>query len=161
MKDYKFSTNDIADFSEGTKKKILPDGSYLVGVVDMKMVPYKALEGEYLNITFEVCQDDEHDGYRLYENFNLFHPTKPKAVGFSKYKFAELVKSTGLDLEKFSNFSELLDKTTRVKVSTESSKEWGDKNKIDRFMSNLSQKVNGSKGDSKFADDVYSTDIPW
>ena len=155
MRDYNFSTNDIAKFTDKPKKRILPDGSYLLAVVGLNMVPYKALEGEYLTVTFEVYQDDEYDGYRLYKNFNLFHPTKPKAVNFAKFQFAELVKSTGLDLEKFSNFDELLNKTTRAKVSTESSKEWGDKNKIDRFMSNLEQKENGTKFDTSISD------IPW
>ena len=123
------------------------------------------MDGEYLRVTFEIFQDNkdedgnvgEFDGTRLYEIFNLFHPTKPKAVGFAKYKFAELVKSTGLDLEKFSNFDELMNKTTRVEVSTEENKEWGDKNKIDRFL--LNHGPIGTK--SKFDDRVFSTDIPW
>ena len=87
----------------------------------------------------------------------FIRPAK-KAVNFSKYKFAELVKSTGLNLEDFENFNELLNKTTIVKVYTESSKEWGDKNKIDQFFLGTDpkkRKANTSKVDSDI------TDIPW
>ena len=157
MRDYSFSKSDIEEIEGGPNKKLLPDGQYLAGVVDLAMMPYKNLDGEYLSVTFEVMHD-EYDGLRLYEIFNLFHPTSKKAVNFSKYKFAELVKSTGLNLEDFENFNELLNKTTIVKVYTESSKEWGDKNKIDQFFLGTDpkkRKANTSKVDSDI------TDIPW
>ena len=158
MRDYKFSTSDIEEIEGGPKKKVLPDGQYRVGIIDMNMVPYKALDAEYLNITFEVIDSDEHDGFRLYEIFNLFHPTKPKAVSYSKYKFGELVKSVGFKLEDFKNFSELMDKTTYVKVYTESSKEWGDKNKIDRFINYDDPK----KSSNKFVDsNIADIEMPW
>ena len=74
MRDYSFSKDDIEEIEGGPNKKLLPDGQYLAGVVDLAMMPYKNLDGEYLSVTFEVMHD-EYDGLRLYEIFNLFHPT--------------------------------------------------------------------------------------
>ena len=39
MKDFKFTTSDISEFSEKPKKKLMPDGIYLAGIIGLDMVP--------------------------------------------------------------------------------------------------------------------------
>ena len=71
----------------------LPDGWYKAAVMDEELRT-SAAGNEMLYMNFEITEP-EHEGRRVWNNFNLWHP-KPDVVEIAQRQFSDLARACGL-----------------------------------------------------------------
>ena len=156
---------------------LIPNGIYKVVVTDTGTMPYRSLAGNMISITFEVV-GTEYEGKRIYENYNLEHPTSANANKFGYFSLVRLAKSAGMRPEDVKNIDMFLNKTLKVKVGSEKSEKYGASNVISEYITdNPSSELTNEKEpplskkkvddssedfeDSNIADIDMDNKIPW
>ena len=72
----------------------LPAGKYTAVIVGSETKPTRAGTGEYLELVFEIL-DDEHKGRRLWSRLNLWNPSA-KAVEIARAELSSICRAVGL-----------------------------------------------------------------
>lgn len=81
-------------FEELENLDLLPAGDYPVAVVNSAIKPTKNLDGQYLELEFQVLEG-KFKGRRLWDRLNVQHPSE-KAVGFAKRKLASICRAVNV-----------------------------------------------------------------
>jgi hypothetical protein len=126
LKEFEIDWNKV----EETSFVPLADGTYAAKVIASEIKKTKA--GDKMAVlTFEVL--GKYQGRRIFENYMLTH-TNPKAVSAGQGKLKNLAKCLELNYDDIDDTSEYHGKPVGVKLKTESSEQYGDKNKIVGFL---------------------------
>ena len=116
---------DLSDVSGGSFEP-LPDDDYGVKITDYEVRGPGESGFEYINFTFTV-DEGEYKGRLLWRNLSL----SPKALGFLK----ELCEAAGILYDKKGvDLKSAKGKRLKVRVITETSDEYGDQNRVSRFL---------------------------
>lgn len=88
--EYSGDTDSLNDNS--FDRQPLPEGEYLVNVMDSDYKPTKKGDGHYVAIQFEVTEGP-HEGRYLWSNYNIDNPN-PQAQEIGEQQFAKLCLAT-------------------------------------------------------------------
>ena len=86
-----FNAQEVEPF-EGFEA--LPEGKYLVAIVESEMEPTKAGDGVYLKLIFEVLEG-EYKGRKVWDRLNLDNPSE-EAVRIAKAKLSAICRAVGV-----------------------------------------------------------------
>lgn len=104
--------------TDGPQKAVfkdLPPGLYTVRINGEETKPTKAGTGEYLQLTFEIC-DGPHTGTKIFDRLNLRNPSA-RAVEIAQATLQAICEATGL--AEINGSADLLGKTLRIATLNE------------------------------------------
>jgi hypothetical protein len=104
----------------------IPDGWYDVTITEANVKATKAGNGEYLSYRCDVV-GPTHQGRVVFGMITLRNPN-PKAEEIGNQQMGELCRAIGA--ARLDDSDQLIGKRMAIKVGTESSEQYGDKNKI-------------------------------
>ena len=76
-------------------REVLPAGEYLAILTATHRKQTKAKTGYYLNIEFQIIQEGEHKGRKLWTNLNLDNPNE-QAVNIAMSELSSICRATGI-----------------------------------------------------------------
>jgi hypothetical protein len=104
----------------------IPDGWYDVTITEATVKATKAGTGDYLSYRCDVV-GPTHQGRVIFGMITLRNPN-PKAEEIGNQQMGELCRAIGA--ARLDDSDQLIGKRMTIKVTTESSEQYGDKNKI-------------------------------
>ena len=146
-----FSKTDFTKH-DGTQRPVfkdLPPGLYTVKINGEETKPTKAGTGEYLQLTFEIC-DGPHTGTKIFDRLNLRNPSA-RAVEIAQATLQAICEAAGLP--EISGSADLLGKTLRIATLNETFNE-----KVYPRVRSYSAIPAGEKGS---AGDEFVDDLPF
>lgn len=139
-----FQTNDF---------KPLPAGLYGAKVIKEEIKDTKAGNGSYLSLTLSLLGGKGVKGRRVFEIHMLEHP-KPTVVNIGRQSLKDLSTALGLDFDEVVDTSIFLDKVVGVELSVEENEEYGDKNRVKKYVEFDDSMLEG--GDTSTDDSIFS-----
>lgn len=121
---------DLTDVQESSFE-VLPAGEYFVSVKEAMVKSTKDNNGEYINITFEVM-DDDFQGRKIFSNFNIKNNNK-KAQDIGLGQLRKMIRCSGQENFVLNTASDLCGLSMIAKVIVKSDPAHGDKNEIKDF----------------------------
>ena len=105
----------------------LPINDYLSMIVNSEMKETKDGKGRYLNLTFEILDDNDYKGRRVFEKLNLVNASE-KTVEIAQRTLSAICRAVGVLHPKDS--AELHNKPLVISVGIKDDKQFGPKNVI-------------------------------
>jgi hypothetical protein len=90
--DFNFDATKVDPKSEYSP---IPVGTYTVMLIDSVWKDTKAGDGRYVKLTFEVADEGDLKGRRIYENLNLVNKN-PTAVAIANRKLSAICHAVGV-----------------------------------------------------------------
>jgi hypothetical protein len=132
----------------------IPDGWYDVTVTEATVKSTKAGTGDYLSYRCDVV-GPTHQGRVVFGMITLRNPN-PKAEDIGNQQMGELCRAIGA--ARLDDSDQLIGKRMTIKVITESSEQYGDKNKIKAMKSSGGAQASST---SSAAAPVAASKPPW
>jgi hypothetical protein len=85
---------DASKVEPSTSFDPLPSGKYLAVITASEMKPTKANTGQYLQLTFQVC-DGPHKGRQVWSRLNLENPNA-QAVEIARAELSAICRAVGV-----------------------------------------------------------------
>jgi hypothetical protein len=129
----------------------IPDGWYDVTITEATVKATKAGTGDYLSYRCDVV-GPTHQGRVVFGMITLRNPN-PKAEDIGNQQMGELCRAIGA--ARLDDSDQLIGKRMTIKVVTESSEQYGDKNKI------KAMKASGGNAPTPSAAPAPASKPPW
>lgn len=131
--------------------KPIPNGTYLALIEKSEVSATKAGTGKRLNLTFQIIDEGEYKGRKIFHGLNIENPN-PTAVEIALTELSAICHAVGVLQPQ--DYSELHDKPLKIKVKVAKRKDTGEnRNEIDMwFDKNHVAQSTGGTGE----DDPYS-----
>lgn len=107
----------------------LPEGWYEATIAGAEVKATKSGTGKYIAVRFDIT-GPTHQGRVVFTNINIRNEN-PGAEKFGKEQFAAIMLAGGL--EKVTDSDQLIGARMKINLGIETSKEYGDKNKIKSY----------------------------
>ena len=117
---------------EGSSFSVMPSGKYEVEVVDATVSRTKNSKGTMLNLSLQITQEGDYLARYLFAHI-LFQHESPEAQRIGRQKIKDLCDACGIT-ESVTDVTVFLNHKILVQVGIETSEEYGDRNKVTRFM---------------------------
>lgn len=137
----------VDDSRQPTSFDVMPRGKYPCVIVDNREVTTKSKDGSYFEFEFEVVKGD-FSKRRLWARLNVNNPSEV-AQNIGRAQFKQLCKAAGKDPDKVKDSNLLNGKYVVCLVSIERDGQFGDKNRVDGFISPAEFKEKGEEPPSK------------
>jgi hypothetical protein len=132
----------------------VPDGWYDVTITESEVKDTKAGDGNYIKLRYDIT-GPSHAGRVIFGNLNLRNKN-PKAEEIGAQQLGELMRAVGL--ARLEDSDQLIGKRLTVKLTTQKSEQYGDKNEVKGFRSNGAQ---SSSLTSSASASVAASKPPW
>lgn len=110
----------------------VPDGWYDVTITEADVKKTNAGTGTYIKLRYDIT-GPAHSGRVVFGNINNSNPN-PKAEEIGNQQLGELMRAVGLP--KLEDTDQLIGKRLIVKLTTQKSEQYGDKNEVKGYRSN-------------------------
>jgi hypothetical protein len=104
----------------------IPAGWYDATIVAAEHRDTKAGTGSYISVRYNVT-GPTHANRQVFANYNIDNPN-PKAQEIGLQQMRELGKACGIPM--LSDTDQLIGRHVQIKVSIQTSEQWGDKNEV-------------------------------
>lgn len=133
----------------------VPDGWYDVTITESEVKDTKSGDGNYIKLRYDIT-GPSHAGRVIFGNLNLRN-RNPKAEEIGAKQLGELMRAVGL--ARLEDSDQLIGKRLTVKVATQRSEQYGDKNEVKGFRSNGA--AQSSSSTSSAPAPVAASKPPW
>ena len=146
------------------ESRLLDDGIYKARIVETENKKYSQMDEDYLRIFFEVF-DKNGIAKNIYHDFHIYHASSELARKIAHNHLTEICDCVDMDVNELEESDDLLGKELSVKVVTEKNEEYGDRNKIKKFLVSYlndipdPKKKNGKEKDGAIDSEI--SDVPW
>lgn len=120
----------------------VPDGWYDVTITEADVKETNAGTGTYIKLRYDIT-GPAHSGRVVFGNINNSNPN-PKAEEIGNQQLGELMRATGLS--RLKDTDQLIGKRLTVKLTTQKSEQYGDKNEVKGYRSNGSAQPAAAPG---------------
>ena len=114
---------------------LIPVGEYRAVVVKAPLTNTKAGTGNYLKMDIQIISGP-HKNQHVFHNLTM-NNRNPKAVAMGRKDLTALCSSIGIKIEELQDTSELLNKPLRIKLGHELNEEYGDREVVKKFMTDV------------------------
>lgn len=128
LSDFNFKWSEV---EESSFSPVSP-GTYAAKISDSEIKVSKKGD-KYLKLEYTLLGKKGIKGRKIFENYFLVH-SNPKTVQIALGKLKSLLKKLEIDYSDFQDSSMLHGKMIGVKVKIESSKDYGDQNRVQDFV---------------------------
>ena len=150
-------TYNSSELPESRSFDPLPDGWYTATITAADVKQTRAGTGEYIALRYDIL-GPTHQGRVVFGNLNVVNPN-PKAEEIGLAQLNDIMRAVGL--ASVSDSDELVGATMQIKLATEKSEQYGDKNKVTAHKAVDGSSMPVANGTTQQAAPKPAGKLPW